>query len=425
MDSSTKIICPNCEFEIDVNDVIFHRLDEDLKKQYNSKWQEANLELEQKAALLKKEKESFELKKQNENDLFQERVRVKLREERDQLTLQIRKSLELENADQYQAIQQELNAKSEQIKELNKTKAEIETLKREKNELQEIAQAEAQKKLNELLVIERERISKFEFEKNELVVRELQKQLEAQKYLTEEMKRKQDQGSMQLQGEVQELAIEEWLKNNFTLDTISEIKKGARGADCIQIIHTRSKQNCGSIYYESKRTKDFQNSWIEKFRNDMRDQNANIGVLVTDVLPKDMERMGLRDGIWICTYQEFKGLCFVLRESILHVDLAISSQENKGEKMNMLYSYLTSNEFKLQIESIVDGFTQMHNDLNTEKRSMQGHWKRREKQIQKVLLNTNFMYNSIKGIAGNAIQSIKALELGHTDELDEGNEFDD
>ncbi|MCI1267058.1 MAG: DUF2130 domain-containing protein [Saprospiraceae bacterium] len=425
MDSSTKIICPNCEFEIDVNDVIFHRLDEDLKKQYNSKWQEANLELEQKAALLKKEKESFELKKQNENDLFQERVRVKLREERDQLTLQIRKSLELENADQYQAIQQELNAKSEQIKELNKTKAEIETLKREKNELQEIAQAEAQKKLNELLVIERERISKLEFEKNELVVRELQKQLEAQKYLTEEMKRKQDQGSMQLQGEVQELAIEEWLKNNFTLDTISEIKKGARGADCIQIIHTRSKQNCGTIYYESKRTKDFQNSWIEKFRNDMRDQNANIGVLVTDVLPKDMERMGLRDGIWICTYQEFKGLCFVLRESILHVDLAISSQENKGEKMNMLYSYLTSNEFKLQIESIVDGFTQMHNDLNTEKRSMQGHWKRREKQIQKVLLNTNFMYNSIKGIAGNAIQSIKALELGHTDELDEGNEFDD
>lgn len=425
MDSSTKIICPNCEFEIDVNDVIFHRLDEDLKKQYNSKWQEANLELEQKAALLKKEKESFELKKQNENDLFQERVRAKLREERDQLTLQIRKSLELENADQYQAIQQELNAKSEQIKELNKTKAEIETLKREKNELQEIAQAEAQKKLNELLVIERERISKLEFEKNELVVRELQKQLEAQKYLTEEMKRKQDQGSMQLQGEVQELAIEEWLKNNFTLDTISEIKKGARGADCIQIIHTRSKQNCGSIYYESKRTKDFQNSWIEKFRNDMRDQNANIGVLVTDVLPKDMERMGLRDGIWICTYQEFKGLCFVLRESILHVDLAISSQENKGEKMNMLYSYLTSNEFKLQIESIVDGFTQMHNDLNTEKRSMQGHWKRREKQIQKVLLNTNFMYNSIKGIAGNAIQSIKALELGHTDDLDEGNEFDD
>ncbi|MCC7027562.1 MAG: DUF2130 domain-containing protein [Saprospiraceae bacterium] len=425
MDSSTKIICPNCEFEIDVNDVIFHRLDEDLKKQYNSKWQEANLELEQKAALLKKEKESFELKKQNENDLFQERVRVKLREERDQLTLQIRKNLELENADQYQAIQQELNAKSEQIKELNKTKAEIETLKREKNELQEIAQAEAQKKLNELLVIERERISKLEFEKNELVVRELQKQLEAQKYLTEEMKRKQDQGSMQLQGEVQELAIEEWLKNNFTLDTISEIKKGARGADCIQIIHTRSKQNCGSIYYESKRTKDFQNSWIEKFRNDMRDQNANIGVLVTDVLPKDMERMGLRDGIWICTYQEFKGLCFVLRESILHVDLAISSQENKGEKMNMLYSYLTSNEFKLQIESIVDGFTQMHNDLNTEKRSMQGHWKRREKQIQKVLLNTNFMYNSIKGIAGNAIQSIKALELGQTDELDEVNELDD
>jgi len=229
--------------------------------------------------------------------------------------------------------------------------------------------------------------------------------------LTEEMKRKQEQGSMQLQGEVQELAIEEWLAAQFPLDTIEEIKKGQRGGDCIQVIHTRSEQNCGSIYYESKRTKDFQPSWIEKFKADIRERSANIGVLVTDAMPAGMERMGLKDGIWICTYDEFKGLCAVLRESIIQINVAVNSQENKGDKMHLLYDFLTSNTFRLQVEAIVEGFTQMKADLDSEKRSMQRIWKQREKQIEKVITNTIDMYGSIKGIAGNAIQAVKALEL--------------
>ena len=232
--------------------------------------------------------------------------------------------------------------------------------------------------------------------------------------LTEQLKdaqRKAEQGSMQAQGEVQEVAIEEWLRSNFILDEILEVKKGARGADCLQIINAPSLQNCGSIYYESKRTKDFQKSWIEKFKNDMREKGADIGVIVTDAMPKEMERMGLYEGTWICTFEEFKGLCFVLRESVIHIHNATKSQENKGDKMNMLYSYLTSNEFKLQIEAIVEGFVQMQSDLDSEKKSMEGIWKKREKQIQKVLLNTNHMYNSFKGIAGSAIAPIKYLEL--------------
>jgi hypothetical protein len=225
------------------------------------------------------------------------------------------------------------------------------------------------------------------------------------------MKRKQEQGSMQLQGEVQELAIEEWLTANFPLDTISEIKKGDRGADCIQMVHTRTSQNCGTIYYESKRTKNFEPKWLEKLRDDIRDKGANIGVLVTDAFPKGMERMGMVEGIWVCNFEEFKGLCFVLRETVVQLSLVAASQENKGEKTIMLYDFLTSNEFRLQVEAIVEGFTQMQADLISEKRSIMGHWKKREKQIEKVLLNTNFMYNSIKGIAGSAIQPIKMLEL--------------
>jgi len=134
-------------------------------------------------------------------------------------------------------------------------------------------------------------------------------------------------------------------------------------------------------------------------------------VLVTDVLPSDMERMGMRDGIWICTYEEFKGLCKVLRESIVQLDSALATQENKGDKMSLLYDFLTSNTFRMQIEAIVEGFSQMQSDLDSERRAMQRIWKSREKQIEKVITNTIDMYGSIKGIAGNAIGDIKALEL--------------
>lgn len=255
----------------------------------------------------------------------------------------------------------------------------------------------------------KEQQGRFELERMEY-----KQKLDDQKKLTEEMKRKMEQGSMQMQGEVQELAIEDWLQSNFPLDTIEEIKKGQRGGDCIQVVHTREVQNCGEIYYESKRTKDFQPSWIEKFKADIRERGADIGVLVTEVMPKDMERMGMKDGIYICTFNEFKGLSTILRQTIIKLKLSIASQENKGDKMHMLYDFLSSTNFKMQIEAIVEGFTQMKSDLESEKRAMQRIWKQRDKQIDKVVTNTIDMYGSIKGIAGNAIQSVTALELGES-----------
>jgi hypothetical protein len=420
MKNETQIKCPNCGTSIDVQDILSHQLEEEIKQKYQSKIAEEKKKYAVEFEGLNKAKEEFEKKKKQENELFQERLETQLKKEKKALEEKVKAKIKEEQSEQFESLQKELNEKSEQVKELNRTKAEIEKLKREKDELKEIAEAEAQKKLSETLLTEREKIKRSEEEKNELRFKELQMQLEAQKKLTEEMKRKQDQGSMQMQGEVQELAIEEWLAIKFPLDTIEEIKKGARGGDCIQIVHTRTEQNCGTIYYESKRTKDFQPSWIEKFKADIRDKGANIGVLVTEVMPSDMDRMGLKDGIWICNYEEFKGLCTVLRESIIQVNTAISSQENKGDKMDMLYDFLTSNTFRMQIEAIVEGFTQMKTDLESEKRSMQRIWKQRDKQIEKVVTNTIDMYGSIKGITGNAIQSVKALELPG-DEEDEEN----
>ncbi len=415
MKNENQIKCPNCGTSIDVQDILSHQLEDEIKQKY-----QAQLVAEQKKYALeqdklKQERLDFEQKKKQENELFQDRLEKQLKEDRKAIELKIKQKIQEEQSEQFGALQKELNEKSEQIKELNRTKAEIEKLKREKSELKESIEAEAQKRLNETLTTEKEKIRKSEEDKNELKFKELQKQLEDQKRLTEEMKRKQEQGSMQMQGEVQELAIEEWLSTHFPLDTIEEIKKGARGGDCIQTVNTRSIQNCGTIYYESKRTKDFQPSWIEKFKADIRDRGATIGVLVTEVFPSDLDRMGLKDGIWICNYEEFKGLCAVLRENIIQLNTAISTQENKGDKMEMLYEYLTSTTFRMQVEAIVEGFTQMKSDLETEKRSMQRIWKQREKQIEKVITNTIDMYGSIKGIAGNAIQSVKALELPGAD----------
>ncbi len=417
MQNTTQVKCPNCGTNIDVQDILAHQVEEQIKVKYQSALAEEKKKYDAQQALFNKEKEEFEKKKLKENELFTERLESKLKEERKSLEVMIKNKLGEEQKEQLDLLQQELKDKSVQLQDLNKTRAEIEKLKREKDEIKTQVEADAAKRLNVQINEEKEKIRKSEEDKNELRFKELMKQLEDQKRLTEEMKRKQEQGSMQLQGEVQELAIEEWLRTKFPLDTIDEIKKGARGGDCLQIVNTRNQQNCGTIYYESKRTKDFSATWLEKFKTDIRERNANIGVLVTEAMPAGMERMGLKEGIWICTFEEFKGLSSVLRESIIQLSNALSSQENKGDKMHMLYDYLTSNAFRLQVEAIVEGFTTMRIDLEKEKNAMSRIWKQREKQIEKVTQNTIDMYGAIRGIAGSAVQEVKALSLEADDLL--------
>ena len=435
MAQQSSIQCPSCGTSIDVNDILKHQIEDALRKEFQQKLNAQTTEWETKNEALEKAKEDFEFKKKKENELFQDRlekakeeVEAKAKREKQQFQekLEVEKKeseknilsalkikLEEENKDRISLMEKELSEKSEKLRELNKMQGEISKLQREKLEMKDLIEAQAQQQLNETLVLEKEKIRKQEEEKNELKIKEYQKQAEDQRKLIEEMKRKQEQGSMQLQGEVLELAMEEWLANNFPLDTIDEVKKGANGADCLQTINTFELQNCGTIYYESKRTKTFQPLWIEKFKNDIRDKKASIGVLVTEVLPADMQRMGMKEGIWICTYEEFKGLSAVLRQSLIQVSQALQSQENKGDKMTLLYDFLTSTEFRMQIEGIVEGFSQMQIDLVKEKNAMKKIWTAREKQIDKVINNTIGMYGSIKGIAGNAVQTVKALELDY------------
>jgi hypothetical protein len=217
------------------------------------------------------------------------------------------------------------------------------------------------------------------------------------------MQRKAEQGSMQLQGEVQELALEELLRIAFPFDTIEEVAKGVKGADCVQIVRNNIANQCGKIIYESKRTKSFTNEWIEKLKSDMRSQQADIAVIVTETLPKDMNSFGFKEGVWICKFSDVKPLSFLLRDSLIKINTAIASQVNKTDKMQLLYNFLTSNEFKQSMDAIGEGYLALREGIIREKMQMEKIWKEREKQLDKVLLNTSQFYGSIKGIAGNAI----------------------
>jgi hypothetical protein len=406
-----KIVCPECGTEIDVDALLRHQVEEELRSRFESQMAKEQKKIEKKSAELAKSLAEIEERKKSLEESIKEGVKKELQTEKEKLEERIRKTVQDENAESIRMLQNELSRKSEQVKDLNRARTEILRLTREKDELKEAVEAEAERKLNQMLKEEREKLNKAAEERAELKISEKEHLIEQLRVQLKDAQRKAEQGSMQAQGEVQEIAIEEWLKESFPLDTIQEIKKGVRGADCLQIVNTRTRRNVGSIYYESKRTKDFQATWIGKFKEDLRANGANIGVIVTEAMPRDMSRMGLKEGIWICSFEEFKGLSAVLRDSVIQISNAVVSQENKGDKMSLLYDYLTSNEFRLQIEAIVEGFTQLQTDLNAEKRAMESAWKRREKQIDKVLLSTNHMYSSIRGIAGSAVPVVAQLEF--------------
>jgi hypothetical protein len=240
---------------------------------------------------------------------------------------------------------------------------------------------------------------------------EIQKRLDDQIKLVNEMKRKTEQGSMQTQGEVQELAIEDYLETTFPRDEIQEISKGKRGGDCVHIVKDHYENECGRILYESKRTKHFSYEWISKIKEDMRLKQAEIGVIVTEAFPESLKRFGEIEGIWICSFVEFKALSLLLRNNMIRVGEILAAQENKGEKTHMIYNYVTGNEFKQKLEAAFEAYQDMQGDLLREKTLLTAQWAKREKRLLKAMENLVCLYGDVRGIAGGAVQEIKALEI--------------
>jgi len=386
---STQIICPNCKTQFEPEAAIAQSVEDRVRKEFNLKW--ADLTKQKDEQLKQKEQQWQEEKKAMEGNLLKE-VNAKVRAD---FEMQLRL---LEDTNKTN----EAKLGEAREKELDFLKK-MQELKTKEQELELEVQRKLIEERNKLLDI----IKKEEEEKNkqkdwefEMKLKERDKQLEDQKKLIEEMKRKSEQGSMQLQGEVQELALEQLLRDAFPFDVVQEVGKGIKGADCIQTVRNSFGQECGKIIFESKRTKDFSADWIEKLKADMRILNADIAVIVTQAMPKDMTGFGEKDGIWVCNFSEARGLVYVLREGIIKVYNAGKSQENKGDKMTLLYNYLTSGEFSEQWKAIREGFMRMKVSIQRERDQMEKLWKAREKELEKVLLNAAHIRGSIEGIAG-------------------------
>ncbi|CAA6824959.1 MAG: Caldesmon [uncultured Sulfurovum sp.] len=430
MSTPTTIKCPNCATEIDIDELFYHQIEEKFKQQHMAEQKkllherdEARQEYKTHLDALKAKEEAFKDEKEKFDEDLRKATKEQLKLERAKLADELKRKLVEEQSESMALLQKELKEKSQQVQELNASKALIEKLKREKEEVASAAKVEAQRALSDELRVEKEKLSrqaqeekelltKQVLEANELKIKAKDEQIEQMKRSLDDAKRKSEQGSMQLQGEALELAIEEWLSSQFPFDTVDEVKKGAFGADCVQTIHTRELQNCGVICYESKNTKAWSDGWVTKLKQDMLKVNADIGVLVTSVYPSGMERMGFVDGIWVCDLTEFRGSVSLLRESLIRVHKTVQREENRGDKMTLLYNYLTGNEFSMQMNSIVEGFMTMQTELDKERRSLMASWKRRQKLIDGVLQNTTEMYGSLQGIAGaGALGHIEALEL--------------
>ena len=376
------IHCPKCNHAFEPGDSIREEVQNELRGQMKE-WQKQK-EIET-AALIDAEKKKMHAELENN----------------------LKKNIASEYEAQLQQFQK--NAADAEIK-LNAARAkEVAFLQKEQD--LKTKEAELEVTLQRQLIEERgklqEQLAKEEAEKNNLKeqqfamrTKELEKQIEDQKKLVEEMRRKQEQGSMQLQGEVQELMLEELLQTTFPFDKIEEVGKGVRGADCIQVVRNQFGNESGKIIYESKRTKDFANDWIEKLKSDMRTLGADVAIIVTQTLPKDMDRFGEKDGVYICTFTEVRSVALLLRNALLKIAEAKKSQENKGDKMVMLYDYLTSSEFSEQWKAIREGFMSMKLSIQKERDMMEKLWKSREKQLEKVLLNAAHIKGSVEGIAG-------------------------
>ncbi|HNA01985.1 MAG TPA: DUF2130 domain-containing protein [Ferruginibacter sp.] len=374
-----EIKCPNCGHQFELNESLKGEVEKELRGKMLD-WQ-------------KKKEEEFEKQKKSIEADAQKRAGEEL-------------------SAKLKVLEEDARVKSQQLQDMQKKELELLRDKSALEEKQKNFELELEKRFLEKRKEIEDSTIKREQELFDLKTKEFKLQMEQQQKLIEELKRKSEQGSMQLQGESQEILLEEILKENFPFDLIEEVGKGVEGADCIQTIRNNSGTACGKIIYESKRTKAWSNNWIDKLKSDKRNTGADMAILVTQAFPKDMDRFGEKDGIWVCGFNEVSGLAHALRSGIIKIYEAQRAQEGKGDKMQMLYDYLTGNEFRGQVEAIVEGFMAMKNSISRERIQMEKMWKEREKQLEKVLLSTSGMYGSVKGIAGASVADIPLLDGG-------------
>ncbi len=370
------IKCPDCGSVIELSEAISHDIEIRLKQQYENKIGKTKKAIEEKA---KKE--------------IQESLNIKISD-----------------------LNEQLEKKTKNLKESQKQELELRKRQRELEEKEEKLELELSRKID----AERQKIvlkTSKEFEEtHRLKDAEKDKQLDDMKKQIDELKRKSEQGSQQMQGEVLELELEESLKEEFPFDGIKPVAKGIKGGDIIQTVKTQSGRICGKILWETKRTKNWSDSWIQKLKDDQRDAKADLAILASETLPKGFHHFRLISGVWVTDIISAVSLALALRVVLIQVARERETQVDKKEKMEIAYNYLTGQEFRNRVEAIVESFTAMKVDLEAERRAMLKIWAKREKQIERVISNAAGMHGDLQEIAGSSLPIIKMLELPNDDE---------
>jgi hypothetical protein len=401
------IECPQCRHKFPITEALSNQIETKIRIKYEAEARKKEEQLAQKEEELKNRAEQLDSRK----SLLDEEVTRRVKEKEKTVETEIRQKIESEKSTEILDLRSQIKEKDQSLK---KTEAEELELRKKNRELEEKARnidLEVARKVDEERKTIEESAVNRQKEEQRLVDKEKDKQLADFKIKVEELNKKLEQKSQQLYGEVLELELEDMLKKIFPMDNIEPVAKGVKGGDVLEDVNNQLGQQCGRIVWESKRTKAWSENWIDKLKEDQRNAKADIAVIVTTILPREIPNFGYYNGIWVTDIASVSGLATALRLSLIELATLKSSTIGRAKKIEILYGYLTSSEFKNRVEAIIEAFRSMQSDLESEKRAIQKNWAKREKQIEKVMENTVGMYGDIQGIIGASLPQIEGLEF--------------
>lgn len=405
MSDSNNIICPNCQFEIEVTEVLSAQLRGELRKEFEAEQRKKESQLAEREAAL--QRSLAELKQAQA--AVDDEVAVRLEKEKQRLAAdalaKARESVSVELQD----AQAQLNETKEKLQAAQKAELELRKERRALEEQKAALELTVNRKLDEERAKIRSAAKKEAADERQLKDAEKDKLINDLRTQIEELRRKSEQGSQQTQGEVLELAMEDLLRRTFPLDTILPVAKGVHGGDAVQIVHDATGAECGIILWESKRTKAWSDGWLPKLRDDQRAAKAHIAILISIELPKGVTTFECIDGVWVTCQACALALAAALRAGMIDAATARRSGDGKQTKMELLYNYLSGQEFRHRVEGIVESFVTLKEDLEAEKRAMQRIWAKREKQLDRAITNTSGMYGDLQGIVGAPLPTIESL----------------
>ena len=406
------ISCPKCKAEIKLTESLAAPLIESTRREFEKQLEQKDADIAKRETSLRDREEALSKAKETIDD----QVAEKLRQERAKIAAEEAKKAKLalgndldQKTKEITELQEILKQRDVKLAEAQKAQAALIRKQRELDDAKREMDLTIEKKIQEGLTTVREQARKEAEEQLKLKVMEKEQTIASMQRQIEELKRKAEQGSQQLQGEVQELALEELLSTKFPRDIIEPVPKGEHGGDILQRVSGPFGKTCGTILWESKRTKNWSDSWLGKLREDQRAAKAEIAVIVSQTLPKGVETFELIDGVWVTHPRAALPVAMTLRNTLIEVACARQAGEGQQTKMEMVYQYLTSPRFRQRVQAIVEAFSSMHEDLEKEKRAITKQWAKREEQIHRVMHATVGMYGDLQGIAGKTLQEIEGL----------------